>query len=402
MKRSITILSVLACLLITGAPALPAYSAQKLSIEQVQLSPPDMDVFVNSESTKEIAKEDVSASIGDDKLEVDSVSKQDKDSTGIFYAFLLDISGSIPQSSLNAAIRSISKVAKGMDSNDKLAVLTFGDKVNVISDGSKKPSETLRQLKGLKAKDQTTKFYSAMDKLIAVSRNAKGMRTVAVVVSDGVDDTDAGMTESQLTSILKNSGIAVYALQVGKVTKAQTKHLKKFIKISGGKVYRFSEKDAAKVIGSLVGDIDETSVIHLLGKKGMKVKNGDKLTLIVKGYAPLTWKLDKKSWEESLRTNPGQGIEAVKAEKKKESSDKAIAEAAEANDKRLNEELKRQRTTIIIAIGVVVIATAIVLAILLNIRRKNILKSYYEKNGLDEEAVEKLNREIKRKRRNRR
>ncbi len=397
MKKLFRALAFFLCILFVTASCVPAMAAESLTVEQVQLSPPDMDFYVYSDGAdmSGITKDDVSATVGSYTFDVDSVKAQDRDTDGIFYAFLLDISGSIPQSSLDAAIRSISRIADGMGSDDKLAVITFGDKVKVISDGSRRPADTLKALKGLKAKDQTTKFYTAMDKLISVSKKAKGMRTVAIVVSDGVDDTDAGMTERQLTDTLKNSGIAVYAMQVGKVTKKQTQHLKKFIKVSGGEVYRFSEDNAAKVVSSLVGHIDDVVTIHLLGDSDMQVNDGDEITLIVKGFAPVRWKIDKKSWDTAARANPGVGKDSGKVE------EEAFASAAEkaAAEERLEAELKHQRRLVIIAIAAVILTAAVVVIILLRIRSRNIKKSYYEMNGIDEDAIENLNREIKKKRR---
>lgn len=398
MKRNIMrFAALLLCILVTAGTAAPVMAAESLSVEQVQLSPPDMDFYIYSDGAdlSGITPDDVSAAMGSYTFDVDSVSTQDRDTDGIFYAFLLDISGSIPQKSLNAAIRSICKIADGMGSDDRLAVITFGDKVKVVSDGSRKPADTLKALKGLKAKDQTTKFYTAMDKLISVSKKAKGMRTVAVVVSDGVDDTDAGMTEKQLTSTLKNSGIAVYAMQVGKVTKKQTDHLKKFIKVSGGEVYRFSEANAPKVVNSLVGHIDDVVTIHLLGDSDMQVQDGDVLTLIVKGFAPVRWKIDRKSWEAAAKVNPGEG----RKDKVKEEQAEQEAAAKAESDRKLSEELQRQRRIVIIAIAAVILIAAIVVIILLAIRRKNIMKSYYEQNGIDESTIEKMNKEIRKKRR---
>ncbi|MDD6380940.1 MAG: VWA domain-containing protein [Lachnospiraceae bacterium] len=397
MKKLFRALAFFLCILFVTALCVPAMAAESLTVEQVQLSPPDMDFYVYSDGVdmSGITKDDVSATVGSYTFDVDSVKAQDRDTDGIFYAFLLDISGSIPQSSLDAAIRSISRIADGMGSDDKLAVITFGDKVRVISDGSRRPADTLKALKGLKAKDQTTKFYTAMDKLISVSKKAKGMRTVAIVVSDGVDDTDAGMTERQLTDTLKNSGIAVYAMQVGKVTKGQTSHLKKFIKVSGGEVYRFSEDNATKVVNSLVGHIDDVVAIHLAGEKDIKVKDGDEITLIVKGFAPVRWKIDQKSWETAAKVNPGQGKKAEEAE---EGAEQAAAQKAAA-DKRMAEELKQQRRMLIIAIAAVILVAVVVVAILLVIRRKNIMRSYYKMHGIDKDTVENLNKEIKKKRR---
>lgn len=396
MKKIMRFCAVFLSVLAVFSAAVPASAAEQLSVEQVQLSPPDVDFYVYSEGKdlSGLKTDDVSATLGKYSFDVDSVVPQDESANdGVFYAFLLDISGSIPQASLDAAVRSISKIADTMGPDDKLCAISFGDDVKVISDGSKKPADTVAALKKLKARDQTTKFYSAMDKLISVaSKKATGMRTVAVVVSDGVDDTDAGMTEKELTSTLKNSGIAVYAMQVGKVTKEQTSHLKKFISVSGGEVYRFNEKNATKVVSSLTGHISDVVAIHLKGDKDISLDDDSNLMLIVKGFAPIRWKVDKKAWDKAAKANPGEG-KAEEAEAAPEET--AAAEQTAINDK----DYDRQQMIIRIAIAAVIVITLIVVLILMVIRNRHIKANYFKQNGIDENTVENFDKEIKKKRR---
>lgn len=379
------LLTLAACVLAASFYTETAEAA-KLSVEQVKLSPPDADAYIYSEKNdlSDVKTSDISADLGGKALDVEAIESSGHSNGGTFYAFLLDVSGSIPQASLDAAVSSISDIADDMTDADRLAVITFGDKVNVISDGSKSASSTVRKLKGLKADDKTTAFYTAMDSLIKVTENAGDKRTVAVVVSDGVDDTDAGMTEDELTDTLKQSGVAVYALQVGNVTASQTDHLKKFISVSGGEVYSFSEQNAKKTIKSLTGHLGEVYRVHLTG--GTAPEKDTSLKLQIKGFDPVTWTVKKETWK--------------KADKEETSAKKEAPEQkTEKKERIVQTNFSSEKRAVVTAIAVVVIVTAIVVVILLSLHNKKVKDAFYKENGLDAKEIEEINKKIKQKRR---
>lgn len=377
-----------------------AQAAEKLSIEQVKLAPPDMDVYVHTSADlnfDSVKPSDITADLDGQSYSVKSIENEGNSTEGVFYAFLLDVSASIPQDSLDAAVDAIKEIANDMNPADKLAVITFGDKVNVISDGSKPVNSTLKALKGIKADDQNTAFYSAMDSLIKVTKKAGDLRTVAVVFSDGVEDTKGDMTEAELIDTLKQSGVAVYAMQVGKnITADTTRHLKKFIKVTGGKVLEFNASNAQKTVKSLVGNLDSVYRLQLLANQDFDIKKDSKLTVKINGYDPLTWTVKKTAWEVA-DGNPAVKKRDMKSDgssDKKQSSEQASADATEPIN---TKKISRQRKIITFAIiGVVAVAAAIV-AVLSVIQRKRSIDAYYKNQGLDPHEIEEIKKKIRQK-----
>lgn len=377
-----------------------AQAAEKLSIEQVKLAPPDMDVYVHTSADSNfdsVKPSDITADLGGQSYTAKTIENEGNTTEGVFYAFLLDVSASIPQDSLDAAVGAVRDIADDMKTADKLAVITFGDKVNVISDGSRPVKSTLKALKGIKADDQNTAFYSAMDSLIKVTKKAGDLRTVAVVFSDGVEDTKGDMTEDQLIDTLKQSGVAVYAMQVGKnVTKATTAHLKKFIKVTGGKVLEFNASNAQKTVKSLVGNLDSVYRLQLLADEDFDIDNDSKLTVKIKGYDPLSWTVKKKAWKVA-DGNPA--IE--KREIKSDGSSETKSDAEVTPEKKTNpinaKRISRQRKIITLAIFGVVAAAAIIVVVLSLIQRKRSIDAYYKNQGLDPHEIEEIKKKIRQK-----
>ena len=129
MKKLFPVLSF--CLALCLALASPALA---VTLEQVQASPPRFDVYVYDEGADlgSVSAADVTATLGDQALECTDVSQSEQ---GIFYFFMLDISGSIPSAHFEAAKAAVLDTYASLREQDKLAVITFGNDVTLLLDG---------------------------------------------------------------------------------------------------------------------------------------------------------------------------------------------------------------------------------------------------------------------------
>ncbi|MBQ5430478.1 MAG: VWA domain-containing protein [Lachnospiraceae bacterium] len=391
----------------TGGGSVTAWAKQNIktrgdvAVEQVQVDVPLVNAYVYSQNT-DLSKVDpgkVRATLAGQKLQVLSVEQQKKTKQGVFYAFLLDVSASIPQADLDAAKDAIEQVADDMRSQDQLAVITFGDKVKVISDGSQPVEDTIRKIRALKAKDQTTKFYSAMDKLIKVSQKVHDMRRVAVVVSDGIDDTDAGMSQGELEDILQQSGIAVYGMGIGK-NKALSEKFGTFLRISGGELYPFTAATANAKLNSLIKRL--SSVYRLSMEFDGKMPKGDTIKLSVKvaGAGSFSMMLDSSYWGEATASQKEESKAAAeKNSQKRTPSSQEVTTGEEEKEETLDKgAISRQKLMVTIAIPAVAFATLLGILLILLIRRKKALAEYYRANGVDYKSARETEKAIRRKR----
>ena len=239
-----------------AAAALLTTCAGAVSLEQVQPVMPRIDVFVHDGDTAldTLAPEDVSATLDGIPLEVESLRPSDQ---GIFYVFLLDISRSISESHLAAAREAVLRTYRQMEQSDQLALISFGNEVTTLLRGGESAAEVEAALDTIHSTDNNTRFYDAMNTLVETASSRSDMRRVAVVVSDGVDDTDAGMTQEELETVLRQSGVAVYALAVDSADEAVQNRFRDFIQVSGGDLFPFSAEDAAQKLDELQQCIDQ-------------------------------------------------------------------------------------------------------------------------------------------------
>ena len=230
--------------------------AGAVSLEQVQSVMPQIDVYVRDGETplNTLTTEDITATMDGVPLKVDLMEPSEQ---GIFYVFMLDISTSIKESYLVAARQAVMNTYQQMGQNDQLALISFGNEVNMLLRGGESANQVQAALDTIHSTDNNTRFYDAMNLLVETASSQSNMRRVAVVVSDGEDDIESGMTREELVDILHESGVAVYAMAVDSAAPSTIDQFREFIQVSGGDLFTFSPADATQKLEGLQNSIDE-------------------------------------------------------------------------------------------------------------------------------------------------
>lgn len=255
-----------------------ATHASAVSLEQVQPVMPQIDVFVRDGDTdlKTLQTEDVIATLDGTPLKTELLEPS---SQGVFYVFMMDISTSISEAHIAAAREAVMNTYRQMGPDDQLALISFGSKVNLLLQGGESASEVEAALDTVHSTDNNTRFYDAMNTLVETASAQSNMRRVAVVVSDGEDDVDAGMTREELESILRRSGVAVYALAVDSASEETISSFSQFIRVSGGDLFTFSPDNADEQLAALQESIDE--IWHLQFTAPSNVVDGENHELVI-------------------------------------------------------------------------------------------------------------------------
>ena len=278
--------------LITLALSLSAFA---VTLEQVQVSPPHFDVYIYDDGSElsEITTSDISATLGDEELSCTSVALSEQ---GIFYFFMLDISGSMPDAHFEAAKDAVLNAYSGLRPQDKLAVISFGNEVSLLLEGHEDRSEVQSAISSLSSNDEKTMFYTAMDKLIQLAPQTENMRRIAVVISDGIDDSDAALTQEQLEEKLINSGVSVYALCIDSAAEADIGSFKSFIHVSGGELYTFGPESAEAELNGLLARLGNSLHIKLVSGGYIPAAPNLLLNVQIGGYGSVSAELSPDEW----------------------------------------------------------------------------------------------------------
>lgn len=229
--------------------------ASAVTVEQTQVCMPQIDVYMYEDDNDlaGVDKADITATLNGEPLNVRDFGKSEQ---GIFYVYMLDVSASIPAAHFAAAKQAVLDAWTRLRDQDSLALITFGNDVTLRLEGGESRSKVSETLDSLQNTDKNTKFFNAMDALIELVLKTEDMRRVAVVISDGIDDTDAGMTQEELENKLVRTGVSVSAMCIDTVSQAAMNQFGDFIRLSGGELYAFGPDSADSVLDTMLDRLD--------------------------------------------------------------------------------------------------------------------------------------------------
>lgn len=288
-KRILSLFLLFLMLPLIGLPA------KALSVEQAGANMPEISLFLHDDNgilTQKKA-EDFTASLDGQPLKVEKLTPSEE---GVFYVFMLDISRSIPTQHFEAAKKAVMDTYTTLRPQDRLAVISFGDKVTLMLNGTEGRDEAQKALEALKGDNSYTSFYGAMKLLIDTASAEKEMRRCAVVISDGISTGDADMSESELEQLLQKSGVAVYALSIDTASAQDTEAFRSFIRISGGELYPFSPADVGQKLKGLLERIGGVWQLELSAESNLADGAEHTLTVETAGEQPITTQITTKDW----------------------------------------------------------------------------------------------------------
>ena len=273
---------ILACILLLVSCLLPAARAANTASLRVEHTDVNMPAFTvrfqldNGDLTASAAQAGDLSALWDGKpLTVESVEPYDG---GVLYLFLADVSGSIRPEQTESIQQTLTDFRASLRPEDRMALIAFGDTVTILLHGGESRDEAETQIRALTRADQTTHFYDAIDAALSIADNkTDGMpeRNVAIVISDGLDDTEGGgHTSREIAARLQRSELPIYALGFSKAspTDADKTALDAFGELardSGGQFAPVTADSLADALGVFDGFIQSVQVARLKGETNL-------------------------------------------------------------------------------------------------------------------------------------
>ena len=223
-------------------------------IQQVNVNKPNVTVYY-----RDSTDDKVKAYLDGEELKYVSDSILSEQGVGIDYYLLVDISGSI--SDFDSIKEAIAEFRKLLRENDRMILVTFGDDVNVVLNGSEKQKKAGKTIRSLEAHDHTTVLAEAVrtvaDMMDAADDTDNQIKTLTII-SDGKPDTDQKTSISNAEKTLVSKGIQTYTIAVanneGDSQAEIDKYRSQFNDIAGstgGLPYTIDTNDTESVLNAL-------------------------------------------------------------------------------------------------------------------------------------------------------
>lgn len=360
-----------------------------------------MQVGTNLENSTEGISYKVT--LGDEELEILSVSDYESEKMQTSYVFLVDVSGSIKKSEMDDIKDILRSMINGMDEKDNASIMLIGNDVYAETFTSDK--ETLLQtVENIETLSEDTNLYYAINQAIDVLSTSEQCldRKCIVILSDGQDDQISGITEKEVEEKINEVNIPICSVAVrGNDEKAVeiAKVMGSFSRMSPGGVhmiYGVEDIDAEAVAQNVFSVTQNIAVLKadISNYEANGTENYLQVEAVVDGVGSAADGYNVKSVfisEGVIEEEPESTIEESEVVESTEEAD------AEVENEQENNGLSAWIIVLIIAGIVCVIVIAVILIVLSNKKKKAKAKALLEEKEraakAEKDAENKANEE---------
>ncbi len=230
------------------------------SIEQVYVNLPEVTVYGSGWPAEELQ-----AFLGQEQLSYIERTTFAQTGEPIYYYILLDVSNSMPNAYFQAVKQSIVNFESLLNEQDRMALYTFGETVELRLAEEHTPEDTAAVMESVTNTDNRTLMFEAIR---AASDRAGQLgpevckRKVILVISDGEDFNigNTGVNEAQ--DCLRKSGIPAYAFALKDTARENINSFGEFARTSGGTLTVFDVEQAGVLLDSFPGMMAGSDVLE--------------------------------------------------------------------------------------------------------------------------------------------
>ena len=269
MAKKITIFTIIILLLgLVFCSMSLAAGFDKLAIDHISANLPTIDIYLKITNNQDITLSDtdsITAMLDDKRLDViSSIPYEDSDKASTYY-FLLDISGSADKN-FSAIKQSIINWVNNKKENDRIVLLTFGESVEVVLNGTEDNNKIIAEIENIKSGDKKTNFYNCVYEAIDISNSLDSSyptRNIFISITDGEDYTAGGVGFEELKEKLGNSEIPLYNIAVRSTSGENLSKLGELSRSTNAKVLSLDDNDIQPVFENLQNELNSVHVLTL-------------------------------------------------------------------------------------------------------------------------------------------
>jgi len=266
----------------------------ELAISQVDVYLPDIKIYTNllDENKQPLSPDGLAVRVNLDGNQVEFAAPPAIFKTtgkGVAYTFLLDVSGSMKGEPYKGAIEAIKGLFNQMNQHDVVAVLTFGDEVQTITDFTRPNQALFDTLRGITPDAQKTHFYEAIQQAFILNKRREAvlpMRRAILVITDGKDEGSGIRLDDLLDNEIKRQSIPIYSVGFSKLRRQDKEkfldELKRISNLSGGAYVRSDAYSGfAEIYTKTFGDIQEQMYISVRAPEEMRADGKPRMLQVV-------------------------------------------------------------------------------------------------------------------------
>lgn len=174
---------------------------------------------------------------------------------GTAYIFLIDISKSVAPKQFEQIKKGLSAWIEVLEDQDRIAILTFGDEVNLVQDFTANRTLLQSALDRLQLKAAKTRLHAALLQGLELGKKDDKelpSKRVIILLSDGVDDYTGAMNREEVLQRAKDAKLPIFVVGFFNPPASSDKEqaldaLKRFADASGGYFERADKKSFEEI-----------------------------------------------------------------------------------------------------------------------------------------------------------
>jgi VWFA-related protein len=240
---------------LAGLTALPKVAAASdaaatFRVSQAVVNLPDVRVYLDIGAADggpapNLGPENINAVIGTKPATVKSIVPFSTSGEGLAYIFLVDISKSLKEKQFRQMRQVLAALVDTMTDKDQAAIITFGEEVAEVQTFTANQATLKAEIAALKPTGEHTQLHLGLVKATDMGhRLDPGVptRKVILILSDGEDDYEGGLTRQVVLEKMRVDPVPVYAIGFSNLTGEKRdqylKSLGEFAVTSGGAYIR--------------------------------------------------------------------------------------------------------------------------------------------------------------------
>ncbi len=215
------------------------FPAMDVAVEQIYARMPEVYICIGGEDSGNLIMEDIVVYRDSEMLKNISMTSLAESSCKSNIYLLLDVSLSINAKDFEAAKKAICQLYRQRSENEKIAVVTFGDTVELILDGTEDTDVACGKVESIERNSQNTALFEGIHKVteLAESRQTEEfIHTLVIVITDGMDTALGSATLQEAENGLKRQGMSLYGLIEGSGERESINRFGEFARSTGGKM----------------------------------------------------------------------------------------------------------------------------------------------------------------------
>ena len=247
------------------------------SLEQVYVNMPEVTAYGWG-----IGEDVAEVYLGKEKLELVENVPFSESGQPVYYYVLLDVSNSMPEAYFDDIKQSIQTFEGTLRSEDRMALYTFGEQVELKLPEEHSQEDTLAVMETIDNVDNKTLLFEAIS--MAADRAEQVpwdvcQRKVLIVISDGEDFTIGKTVAQEAQENLKRKGIPAYAYGITDTARENINNFGEFARTSGGQLVVFGKEEAGVLLDGFAQEMDEIQVLKLQASSNIASNSMETFTI---------------------------------------------------------------------------------------------------------------------------